>query len=321
MFTRPEPQSPRRGAAVPRAGGMTLVEMLVVIVIIALLMALLLPAVQGVREAARRIHCRNNLKQIGIALSGHVAYHNAFPHSVAYDNPNDVNPGPPDRNGRGWILGILPYLEQQPLFDRFTAGDCFAGSFPSGGLWKPGCRELMRLQTATLHCPSDSGVVALSTNAGQWVGIPVAQTSYKGVIGDTRMGGAHTGSPECHTRTKCPGMFWRHTWFSPISPASIRDGLSNTFAVGEDVVAANLQSVAYYANGDYSSCHAPLNYFPRPPTPNQWAFVMSFRSLHPGGAHFCFADGSVHYVSESIELAVYQGLATRAGREPVSLSP
>jgi prepilin-type processing-associated H-X9-DG protein len=141
------------------------------------------------------------------------------------------------------------------------------------------------------------------------------------VIGDTRMGGAHTGSPDCHTRTKCPGLFWRHTWFSPISPANVRDGLSNTFAVGEDVVAANHHSVAYYANGDYSSCHAPLNYFPQPPTPDHWPSVMSFRSLHPGGAHFCFADGSVHHVSETIDLTIYQGLSTKAGQETVTLSP
>jgi len=301
--------------------GMTLVELLVVIAIIALLVALLLPAVQGAREAARRLQCSNNLKQLGIAIAGHIAHREAFPHSVAYDGPTDGNPGPPDRNGQGWILGILPYLEQQPLFDRFVAGGCFAGSSPSGGLWKPGCRELMQLQTATLHCPSDADVVGLSTSQYQWIGIPVCQTSYKGVIGDTRMGSAHTGSPDCHTRTKCPGLFWRHTWFSPISPANVRDGLSNTFAVGEDVVAANHHSVAYYANGDYSSCHAPLNYFPQPPTPDHWPSVMSFRSLHPGGAHFCFADGSVHHVSETIDLTIYQGLSTKAGQETVSLSP
>ena len=207
------------------------------------------------------------------------------------------------------------------MFDRFTAGGCFAGSYSSGGLWKAGCRELMQVPTVTLHCPSDGDVVALSSDQYQWAGIPVCQTSYKGVIGDTRMGGAHTGSPDCHTRTKCPGLFWRHTWFSPILPASVRDGLSNTFTVGEDVVAANHHSVAYYANGDYSSCHAPLNYFPQPPVPDQWPLVMSFRSLHPGGAHFCFADGSVHFVSETIQLTVYQALSTKAGQEAVSLPP
>jgi len=298
---------------------MTLVEMLVVIAIIALLVALLLPALQGAREAARRIQCGNNLKQLGLGLSAHVAHHEAFPHSVSFDNPLDGNPGPPDRNGRGWILGILPQIEQQALFDRFTTGACFSGSHPSGGLWKAGCRELMQQQTATLHCPSDPGVLNLSTSQFQWIGIPVSQTSYKGVIGETRMADAHTGSPDCHRRTQCPGLFWRHTWFSPLSPATVRDGLSNTFAVGEDVVVANHHSVAYYSNGDYASCHAPLNYFPQPPTPNHWPSVMSFRSLHPGGAHFCFADGSVHFVGETIDLTVYQALSTRAGRETVTL--
>ena len=300
---------------------MTLVEMLVVIAIIALLVALLLPALQGAREASRRIQCGNNLKQLGIGLSAHVAHHDAFPHSVSFDTPQDGNPGPPDRNGRGWILGILPQIEQQALFDRFTAAACFSGSHPSGGLWKGGCRELMQLQTATLHCPSDPSVLELSTSQFQWTGIPVARTSYKGVIGETRMGDAHTGSPDCHRRTQCPGLFWRHTWFSPLSPANVRDGLSNTFAVGEDVVVANHHSVAYYSNGDYASCHAPLNYFPQPPTPDHWPSVMSFRSLHPGGAHFCLADGSIHFVGETIDLTVYQALSTRAGRETVTLPP
>jgi prepilin-type processing-associated H-X9-DG protein len=95
--------------------------------------------------------------------------------------------------------------------------------------------------------------------------------------------------------------------------------MSNTFAVGEDVVAANNHSAAYYANGDYSSCHAPLNYFPSPPTPNYWPTVMSFRSRHRGGAYFCMADGSLHFISETIDMSVYQGLATKAGHELVTL--
>jgi prepilin-type processing-associated H-X9-DG protein len=180
----------------------------------------------------------------------------------------------------------------------------------------------MRIQTITLHCPSDPGVLSLSTSQFQWNGIPVAGTSYKGVIGDTRLlNQAPTGSPDCHNKVRCPGMFWRHTWYSPISPASIRDGLSNTFAVGEDVVSANNHSTAYYSNGDWSSCHMSLNYFPNPPTPNEWAWVQSFRSLHPGGAHFCFADGSVHFVSEMIDMTIYQGMATKSGRENVSITP
>jgi prepilin-type N-terminal cleavage/methylation domain-containing protein/prepilin-type processing-associated H-X9-DG protein len=327
-----------RGRTNDERRGFTLVELLVVIAIIGLLLALLLPAVQGVREAARRIQCSNNLKQLGIGLTSHVSSHGVFPYGVAYDDPKDGKPGPPEKTGAGWILSILPYLEQQALFDRFSAGGCFSGSYSgthygpnaaASGLWKSGCRELMQIQTVLLHCPSDPDVVAVSTSQWQWEGIPVSATSYKGVIGDARLGNTHTGSFDCHTGTKCPGMFWRHTWFSPLSPAHIRDGLSNTFAVGEDVVGVNHHSVAYYSNGDWSACHAPLNYFPPStsspsPTPPPMATVfpvMSFRSLHPSGAHFCFADGSVHFVSEMIDMTVYQGMSTKAGRENVSISP
>jgi prepilin-type processing-associated H-X9-DG protein len=298
---------------------------LVVIAIIGLLIGLLLPAVQGVREAARRIQCSNNLKQIGIGLSSYVASQEYFPHSVSYDDASGE--APPERNGRGWSLSILPYIEQQALFDRFSEGDCFSGNhvgtkfapaIGAGGLWKPGCRELMQIQTVTLHCPSDPSVLALSTNQWQWNGIPVARTSYKGVIGDPVLLG---GSADCHNKLRCPGMFWRHTWYAPISPARVRDGLSNTFAVGEDVVAANNHSTAYYSNGDWSSCHVPLNYFPDPPTPDQWESVQSFRSLHPGGAHFCYADGSVHFVNEMVDMTIYKGMSSKSRGENVSISP
>jgi prepilin-type processing-associated H-X9-DG protein len=89
--------------------------------------------------------------------------------------------------------------------------------------------------------------------------------------------------------------------------------------IGEDVPAENIHSAAFFSNGDYASCHAPLNYFPEPPIPTNWPLVMSFRSRHPGGANFCMADGSVRFVADSIELQLYQDLATKAGREIAEL--
>ncbi len=302
--------------------GFTLVELLVVITIIGILIALLLPAVQAAREAARRLQCANNLKQVGLALHNYHVAHSVFPISIGYDNPSDGAPGPQGRSGKGWIVSTLPYLEQQALFDRFRDELCFEGHANSEGMWRSGCRELMKVQVSFLHCPSDSSVRELSTEQFQWTGIPVALTSYKGVIGDTRMGGSSspwTGSPDCHTTSRCPGIFWRHNYVYTVSIDDIRDGTSNTLAVGEDVPEANHHSVAFYANGDYASCHAPLNYFPDPPAPNHWPTVMSFRSRHPGGAQFCLADGSVRFLSESISLELYQGLSTKAGREPVQV--
>jgi len=162
-----------------------------------------------------------------------------------------------------------------------------------------------------------------STDMHQLGGIEAALTSYKGVIGDTRMGNSasiHQGSePDCHRMPECPGLFWRMTFKAPIAIADIRDGTSNTVMVGEDVPKYNRATAAYWGNGDYASCHAPLNYFPAPPAdPHYWPNGMSFRSLHPGGAHFCLADGSVRFFSESMDYMLYRALSTKAGGEAVT---
>lgn len=129
-----------------------------------------------------------------------------------------------------------------------------------------------------------------------------------------------TGSAkDCWKGLGCPGFFWRNSWYTPISFNDVRDGLSNTFLVGEDAAEQSVHTAAYYSNGDYASCSPPLNYFPQPPNPAFWPDVMGFRSLHPGGANFALADGSVHFVSETIEESIYRGMATRAGREVVML--
>ena len=130
----------------------------------------------------------------------------------------------------------------------------------------------------------------------------------------------HPGTePDCHHVGGCNGIFFRTNYQGPIRMAQITDGTSGTFMVGEDVPKQNDHSAAYYANGDYASCHAPLNFFPDPPRPKDWWDVMSFRSLHPGGANFCLADGSVHFISETIDYAEYRALSTKDGREPVQV--
>ncbi len=303
-----------------RCRGFTLVELLVVIAIIGILVALLLPAVQAAREAARRAKCTNNLKQIGLAIHN---YHDAWRVIPVSIGPWSAGPRPsPERNGKGWIVSILPQLEQQALFDEFRPG--FLGDFFSGGgLKDPACRDAMKTQLDVLHCPTDTSVLKNSTVQFQWDGIEVALTSYKGVIGDTRMGGGasmHPGTePDCHHVGGCNGIFFRTNYQEPIHFADITDGTSGTLMIGEDVPKQNDHSAAYYANGDYASCHAPLNFVPDPPRPRDWWDVMSFRSLHPGGANFCLADGSVRFISETIDHAQYRALSTRDGREPVSV--
>jgi hypothetical protein len=181
----------------------------------------------------------------------------------------------------------------------------------------------MARQLAVLQCPSDPSVQITSTTQYQWENRPVALTSYKGVIGDTRMGGSssiHQGTqPDCHNTIGCSGLFYRNDYQEPVAFKSITDGLSNTFMVGEDIPLHNYHSTAFYSNGDYASCHAPLNYKPDPPKPVEWANVMSFRSEHPSGAHFAMADASVHFVNEGVDYFLYRALSTRNGGETAAL--
>jgi len=308
-----------------RRKGFTLVELLVVIAIIGILIALLLPAVQAARESARSTQCSNNLKQLGLGCHNYHATNNCFPISISYHSNSETPPGT-KLNAKGWIISILPHIEQEPLYDQFKP--FFDSSVPSGGIMDTNCTSQVQTQLSVLQCPSDDSVRRLSDRQYQWrswrPGVKVALTSYKGCIGDTPMGGAWNTSDlssnsDCHTTSKCPGIFWRFNFIYTVRIGDIRDGTSNTFLIGEDVPEQNHHSAAFYANGDYASCHAPLNYFPDPPNPDHWPSVMSFRSLHPGGAHFCMADGSVTFISENIQIELYHDLATKAAREPVSL--
>lgn len=190
-----------------RKQGFTLVELLVVIAIIGVLVALLLPAVQAAREAARRISCTNKIRQLGIAALNHHDVSGHFPISADFAGASNAS-------GAGWILHMLPQLEQLPLYDQFKLGGAFDGDMrdvPS--FLAAACSEnnkgnkgfglqssdnditvplLMRTQLEVLQCPSDPSVAELSTNQWQWRddkgSCPVALTSYKGVLGDTWLG-------------------------------------------------------------------------------------------------------------------------------------
>ncbi len=294
-----------------RHRGFTLIELLVVIAIIAILIALLVPAVQKVREAASRTQCINNLKQYGLAIHAHHDAHKHIPESVSPWGEG----GPPPRTGRGWILKILPYIDQTPLYEAFNPS--FVGDFFSGqGIDL--CRPQMAVNLTILRCPADDSGRQLSTTTAQCA-FPVATTNYKGVIGTTNMGGGWPTSPsgtvDGHNTINNNGLFFRNTYQVKLKFAHITDGLSNTLAVGEDLPDQNIHGAAFYANGDYASCHAPLNFFPNPPNPGNWPLVMSFRSRHPGSVNFCLADGTVRTISQSIQWLHYQQLCTRAGNE------
>lgn len=346
----------------PRASlgdaGFTLVELLVVIAIIGVLVALLLPAVQAAREAARRMSCGNNVKNIGLAVQN---FHDAkkhVPFSVNYNGgtgreeyrrTGGVERAAPSKyvqktnlNGKGWIVDILPQLEQQAMYngmklgfdDPSTALMTFVATPTNGrGMGRTQVRQYMDDQLPVLTCPSDQSALPRLTNF-HWTGVLTAVTSYKGVAGDTAVGevfgvgglwsSSQWGSvPDCFETLGCSGFFWKMSYYEPINFKRVSDGLSNTLLVGEAVADQDFHAMAYFSDGDWASANMQLNYF-QPGDEKQietfWYDVRGFRSLHPGGVQFAMADASVQFLNEGIDHAVYRALATRDGGEAVSLS-
>jgi prepilin-type processing-associated H-X9-DG protein len=334
------------------------VELLVVIAIIGVLVALLLPAVQAAREAARRMQCNNNLKQLGLAVLNSEMSKKRLPVSI-HDKPEDFNcPLPPETKtwigpgggtnatanggpgmlGKGWIVDILPNIEQQAIYQRlwtYMKQDKSFGARPTrgAGLGHMDVRQITGAQHPFVTCPSDPSAKP-SSDLWYWDEVETGPTSYKGCIGDHAMtdgvGGAAipTGFgtlPDCHNTAETNGLFGRNTSVKPILLKSITDGQSNTFMIGENVISQDYHSAAFYSDGDFATCGVPLNYF----VPEQEVSVMKqatnwipgrgFKSLHPSGANFVMGDGSVHFVTESIDGAIYRGLATRALDETVQL--
>jgi len=346
---------PKNGRIVQRSStsGFTLVELLVVIAIIGVLVSLLLPAVQAAREAARRISCSNNLKNVSLAIQNHVSAKSEFPFSTPYDSDceadlvvnYDANPAVVDyvgpgkcasldkegRSGRGWIVETLPYLEQQQLYDQLKNAGAFRGNFLSKKGMRTNdqaIREAIATNLSILSCPSDPASSEASTEQFWWAGVEVAVTSYKGVIGDTSILDLTPdlgSTPDCHDKLGCRGLMWRNTWFERFKMRSVTDGTSTTFIVGEAVPELDFHSAAFFSDGDWATCGSPLNFVPEDISPEglksapNWAEVRGFRSRHPGGAHMAMVDSSVQFVSESIDHDTYRALSTRNGGELAGL--
>ena len=266
--------------------GFTLIELLVVIAIIGVLIALLLPAVQAAREAARRMQCTNNLKQIGLALHGYHDSYGTFPAGgwiTAYAQPATVN------MNVGWSAAILPWLEQRALHDGLNFSLRYNTATNS---------TAAHTVLAVYLCPSEPRTTSWNSAPGD--PFPSADADYGGMYGERGL----TGPTSTNSPPRGPMIFNRNT-----SLAEILDGSSSTILVGETPEAIN----ALWASGhNVFDQSAPIN--ARPPL----EYGEELTSQHPGGVNVAFADGSARFIKQTIARHVLGALCTRAGGEILS---
>jgi prepilin-type N-terminal cleavage/methylation domain-containing protein/prepilin-type processing-associated H-X9-DG protein len=321
-----------------RPSGFTLIELLVVIAIIAVLIALLVPAVQKVREAAARTQCNNNLKQLGIALHSFHDTYKKFPVGEA-DN---------DNMNWGWMVYILPYIEQQPLYNALTndTANCYITPTSKMGLANvtPGNIDTIGGHNVNATagggaatkvipmfiCPSDTWPNTTSTGG-------YAKTNYVANLGNFATIDCGTAAAAGSTRNGI--LIMANSDFDTFTTnmAQITDGTSNTVFLGEATASANVGitsngfplwaggNVVVFWHGGDNCTNLPAgwgNYFR---FMNNTFFLnrttsnesdASFGSKHTGGANFLFADGSVRFLADSVgSTSSYPAIGSRNGGE------
>jgi len=268
-----------------RRRGFTLIELLVVIAIIAVLIALLLPAVQQAREAARRTQCKNNQKQMALALHNYHDTHGVFP----MGNLGGIN--------FTYQSYILPYLDQANLYNRLNFNynsNCF----------NINTADVYGTKIPAYTCPTDPLALTpgfLSGYGNFLVG------SYFGNIGTTT--------------TNKTGMLYTSNNGAPVKMRDVTDGTSNTMLFGERGMPADGQYgwtlCGYGNNNDGEADNLLTSATGLSKGTSSGADNNHYWSYHTGGAHFALADGSIRFLSTSMSFSVFQAISTKAGGEVV----
>lgn len=310
-----------------RRPGFTLIELLVVIAIIAILIALLLPAVQQAREAARRTQCKNNLKQLGIALHNYADAHSAFPNQAS-----------DSLYGYSALAQILPYIDQGNLYNAFDFSQPLQVGLPWRPAVNPAMADVVRRPLAALLCPSETGdPIYLDGSGNEWAGSNYLVNGGSGRVTD-------------YCASLNDGLFWRG---SKTKFRDLTDGVSNTVFLGEVLFGnrgpdtATLEdpqrqmkrvsggppcapisddmitmSASRYegsrsgawslSTGYHSLVHGYLTPNSDIPDHTHHGEVLSgIRSMHIGGAQVCLCDGSVRFIGDSIDQETLRNLFAR----------
>lgn len=318
----------------------TLVELLVVIAIIGILVGMLLPAVQQVREAARRIECANKMRQMSLGMLNYESSHGHFPPGIKSRDRSVANPwNMMHRHGLNWSTIILPYVEQQAQYDliKGLSNNMVEPKWWGGSPWVDHAKRVLPI----FICPSDS-----MGNINNVRPNDHAKSNYVGVVGHkldrdlyqitdhsqySYMSGGVSNNAE-RVALNFPGMLYFN---SKVGFEDITDGSSNTFLIGErdgssmgidSGGTARTRGAATWTGankaGMLHQCLGPTSSDPRftinsnvVGNVERW---YAFTSQHPGGATFGRADGSVKFTTENISGLIYEGMGTKDGGESVS---